>query len=731
MEETCCSAERTVDDKAITLSDILPPSDQAFLQAAAIFQYLRTEKPLRHQFLSYEKKTDTLSLPGGGDKRIEHLAFQLAFSTLKYQELLEEMLMDSHFHMAQNIPRGLLPLAMVMLCDFRDRSFMPRLRLTKEGDEPQQEVRDLESRLHKCKTKLAASLARCRVKHSLRSISCILSEPVRSKQQQARRLPLYAWVNTLKSSVENVCEELQLCGMSEVDHVAEVGETAFSRDPLCVNTFILPRRLLGSQQLNHLTATHKLNIQDRSTSLVVSALCPLLFNGTDVLVAGSFSALTVAHMAIVATTMSVGVLVCGGDHTASQLEDIHELLKHMDVKNVRVLSEAFFSLDEWDCGIERLKVIVVFPQCSSSALSDPVDIIHREHGDWNLLQDLSRGLVSQSNISKLTTQQARLLARALTFPQVQTVLYCTRSVYVEENEQLVNRVLEKTHTPSRLRPFRVNGPIFPEDTLSGDTAACKFFKLEPSPVTNGCFVARLSRQADPTKVETVQEVLARAVAKGLLDGIFPGEPKTKKENKKNPAGHSDQEKDKAEVELEGDEDGKAGRKRKVLRKRRKPKIKSKHAKVISEQHSTGHKKRKKKVPTQTHHKKRIVKSKARKIPRLTLKLISSTKPFNHVFDAAAKLESSVASAKKDSSPNRPHSNKANARPATTSKEGCSVRSYMEEMATEEAIMSDLVLSFTCSSMNSESDTYLKQTSASTSQHVQRSTSSSSSFNFIS
>lgn len=86
----------------------------------------------------------------------------------------------------------------------------------------------------------------------------------------------------------------------------------------------------------------------------------------------------------------------------------------------------------------------------------------------------------------MTMQQARLLAHALscestpkhfmhalfstspfcrnlhvtvsfsspTVQKVQTVVYCTRSVYPEENEQLVKRVLEKIHTHPKLLPFR-------------------------------------------------------------------------------------------------------------------------------------------------------------------------------------------------------------------------------------------------------------------------------------
>lgn len=48
--------------------------------------------------------------------------------------------------------------------------------------------------------------------------------------------------------------------------------------------------------------------------------------------------------------------------------------------DVRVLSQAFCGLDEWDQAVQHLKVIIVLPQCSSSALNDPVPTIHSEHG---------------------------------------------------------------------------------------------------------------------------------------------------------------------------------------------------------------------------------------------------------------------------------------------------------------------------------------------------------------
>ncbi|XP_061772327.1 putative methyltransferase NSUN7 [Nerophis ophidion] len=651
-----------------------PPSDLAYLQAAAIFQYLRTDKPLRHQLVHYGRKPDALSLPQSGDKATTRRALQLAFRTLKYQDLLEEMVTDSRLQTWQHIPGDLLPLAMVMLCNLQERKFLPRERRpAKEGEEPRQEVRDLENTLHKCKTKLAASLARCRVKHGLRSVSCILSESVRTRQHVAKILPLYAWVNTLRSSVEEVCEELQLSGLTQVDQVSDGDQPTFSRDPLCPDTLVFSPKLHAVLKHSRLTATHTLNLQDRSVCVAVSALPPLLLDNAHVLVVGSFSALTVAHVAVLAAARSGVVLLCGADLTSSQLEDLHRLLREMDIGNVRVLSETFFHLAERDAAIERLKVVMVLPRCSSSALSDPVDIIHCEHGDWDLLQDLSRGSVTQSNLHKLMTQQARLLAHALSFPQAETVLYCTRSVHGEENEQLVNEVLERTLTPSKRRPFRLNPHIFPEDTTLA-TPASNFFRLECSEVTNGCFMARLTRQADSSQV---QEVLARAAANGLLEGVFPARSEEKKVKSRKQV----EDKDGGAVTPK-EEGGKRGRKKKGKRKKE-----LKQSKMVTKHHSVSRRKKK------TGSRKPTV-----KIPRLTLTLISAAKPSTHAFAAAAKTP--AASAQRQPCPG--------VRPATQTlpsapKAGGPKRIDMEEVVSTGASGSPDVLLVSSQACSSESE----------------------------
>eukprot|EP00066_Takifugu_rubripes_P007018 XP_003972230.1 PREDICTED: putative methyltransferase NSUN7 [Takifugu rubripes] len=488
---------------------------------------------------------------------------------------------------------------MVMLFDFQERKFMPRKCSAKE-DEPLQEVRNIESSLQRtCQNQTAQS-----------KTSTTLCVGQHSEEQ------LYALV-----------------------------------------------------QFSSLMGSSVLHMQDRSVCVVVSVLRPLLFEKSDVLAAGTFSGLTAAQVAVAAATRCSRVLLCGSDHTPSHIKEMTELFTQMNIKNVKILPETFCGLHDCARSIHRLKVILVLPRCSCSALSDPVPLIHGEHGDVDLLSDLSQGSVSQSRIQTMTTQQARLLAHALSFQKVQTVVYCTRSVYPEENQQLVKRVLDKIHTHPKVLPFRVNGPIFPDHSPSGDTMDSEFFRLEPSQLSNGCFIARLSRQADPTKVESVHDVLARAVAKGLLGGIIPRESKKGKREKRrkdrkdpadskpsSPSSHDEEtgnefeddheplyatEHDEGEDEHEkrtgGKKKGTKGRKQQVKRRAKQS------ATISRKQQSDSKKPAKKKQQPQhrRHHRKR----RARKIPRLTLSLMSSTKPSSSLSTITAlahKLSKNVA-----------------------------------------------------------------------------------------
>ncbi|XP_062865240.1 putative methyltransferase NSUN7 [Trichomycterus rosablanca] len=488
--------------------------DRVYVLAADIFQEAQEEKTsdrshARHSHIDSGKVSGT----DLGQRQIELLAYELTFNTLKFQELLEEMLTDSCFHSSQQTPDDLMPLVLVMLYDLQDRKFQPREAGT-EGGVCVGDVREVEESLHRFRTKLAASLARYRIKQDLVCVEDVLPPSVKEKHQRKPKLPVCAWVNTLKTSVEEACMKLKVEGFVQVDSLVHLDGRVFCKDSHCPDVLLFPHHARKHLERTAVFMDHTLIIQEKSRCLAACALRPFLAPNTDVLIVGFFSAHTVAHVAVQASVHSSSVHVCGlsDDHW----EELQSTLSCIGCKNVHRLSEEFSDLTESDQRIQKVQVILLLPRCTTTGLSDPTTHIVDEDGDRDLLVSLSQGTTSHTKLKSLVRQQRRDLGRALTFPRVKTVVYCTCSVYPEENEQLIRKVLRNAAVNPKARPFRIVPTGWSDETE-------KFFRLQESKTTDGCFLCVLKREES---ADTVQDILVRAAAKGLLAGLtVPEKPK--------------------------------------------------------------------------------------------------------------------------------------------------------------------------------------------------------------
>ncbi|XP_067239951.1 putative methyltransferase NSUN7 [Chanodichthys erythropterus] len=521
--------------------------DQVYLHAAAIFQCTHLEKPAAQRLISYGSRSE-VSVPAVRAEASQRLAFQLAFNTLKYQELLEDVLIDSCFCVSQPMLDGRMSLVAVMLTDLMDRKFLPRMQPANQAEEEVKAVREVEACLLRFRTKLVASLARCRIKHDLLTLENILPENIRHRQERATQLPLYAWINTLRSSFEEVSEVLRTSGFSCVKSIGQLEGRTFCRDAHCHDLLVFPNIVKRDLTDTRLLSDHRLVIQDKSCCVGPWALRPLLAEGGDVLMTGCFSAQTVAHVAAVAASASAHahaethtlsqsntrgqstVIVCLGDEPPSQTDELQNTLSKLGCKNVKLLSVSLESLDVSDTRLQDVRVMVVMPACSLSAVSNPVDYIMQENRDPRLMLDLSHGSVSPEKLQTLVCRQRKDLQRVVQFPQVRAVLYSTCSVHPEENEEVLKTILAQTQEiHSTAPPYRLSSPGLLQDSITEDEDGSQemkasFFRLEASDHHNGCFVALLTRQPEPEVIETPQEVLARAAAKGLLDGLHPNQP---------------------------------------------------------------------------------------------------------------------------------------------------------------------------------------------------------------
>ncbi|NXY70795.1 NSUN7 methyltransferase, partial [Glareola pratincola] len=214
--------------------------DSVYINAAKIFQGIHTKKNKDRILVRYGDDSVSPMLTSK-DEYFQRVSYELAFNTLKYQDLLEEILLDSCVYPCHSIPDELTSLLVVMLYDLQERKFQAREIFDEE--EPVAEVRKIEHYLFSFRTKLAAALARCRIKHDALSLECFLPETIRKQAQRASALPLCVWINTFKISLQDVFRDLEKKGFTRVESVSDFNRYTYCVDQHCNDVLVFPSSL--------------------------------------------------------------------------------------------------------------------------------------------------------------------------------------------------------------------------------------------------------------------------------------------------------------------------------------------------------------------------------------------------------------------------------------------------------------------------------------------------------
>ncbi|MGH0162806.1 UNVERIFIED_CONTAM: hypothetical protein FKN15_043763 [Acipenser sinensis] len=372
--------------------------DYVYFNAATIFQNNHVEKPQDQRLVDYGKLTN-LPMPAFEDEKSQRWSFELAFNALKYQDFLEDLMIDSCFYPSNPTHDDLTSLVVVMLYDFQDRKFQPRLCLADE--EEIEEVREVEKCLNSFKTKIAASLARCRIKLDILTIDYLLPET------------------------------------------------------------------------------------DKSCSLAAHSAKALMNMDDNVIIGSMASGLTIAHMSTLTNQNTSKIFVCGVK-SKSQQEQLRHLFTQMHCKNIKLIPDNFTDIEPTDARLQKAKIVLLLPQCTVSGVSNPVEFILNENRDAGLLQDLSRGSISEDKLNDLVKHQEQILTHAVKCPW---------------------------KNPTRIKLHGPHIEIIVFYTLTG----------------------KKKNENDPSGTVSVKDVLARAAAKGLLDGIKTIKPAKKERRKSKPA----------------------------------------------------------------------------------------------------------------------------------------------------------------------------------------------------
>ncbi|KAJ8028668.1 putative 28S rRNA (cytosine-C(5))-methyltransferase [Holothuria leucospilota] len=447
------------------------------------------------------------------NESVKKQIYDLAFSTLKYQALLEEILVDSGYYSYDMIPDENHHPVMVILCDMMQRHFVKRRSNSTESLIPY--IQELEDDLHKHNIKLNAALARNRIKFQARSIEHLLPAKVRERDECGVQLPTYAWINQLRNSIPEAMDSLREHGFSRVSSLDRLHEDNFVQDENCTDVIAFPPGSKERLEESDLVKDGFVVIQDKICCIGPHSVTPMLSDGDDVIHVGVTSGLTTAHLATL-TNSSNSHIYAFGVRDSDHLEQLQGKMTHLGISNVKFLMEDFAEIQQTDSRFKNVKVVLVTPPDSRSGLLNPVEFIIQEGEDLSILTQMSQESINEEKVNSLVVNQMDMMKNAMKLPKVQAVVYSTLSVLEEENEGVVTKAVEYTNirTPGTKNPYKIIPPTIPltPKDLECHQQSSKFLKIAPSSAMGGCFVAVVSRQDEAMNAS---DILARAAAKGL------------------------------------------------------------------------------------------------------------------------------------------------------------------------------------------------------------------------
>eukprot|EP00555_Chaetoceros_dichaeta_P001257 CAMPEP_0198278522 /NCGR_PEP_ID=MMETSP1447-20131203/66421_1 /TAXON_ID=420782 /ORGANISM="Chaetoceros dichaeta, Strain CCMP1751" /LENGTH=585 /DNA_ID=CAMNT_0043973607 /DNA_START=41 /DNA_END=1795 /DNA_ORIENTATION=+ len=302
--------------------------------------------------------------------------------------------------------------------------------------------------------------------------------------EKAYVFPRYIRINTLKTTMEEVVDTLQK-DLTKSQGGTGTG-TASSEDTQCIfcdphvpDLLVISPEASIQWHQHELVTSGKIVLQDKSSCF--SALAMVHGTHTDEPLEGDYMDACAApgnktsHLAALihkSQSQSAGVSKKGNqlkttpckifafDRSSSRISILRDRLSKLvplapapdqsgtqqsksSLPEVLTIHEDFLKVDPKDKTYKKVKCILLDPSCSGSGIIDTPD---------RLLRPADRG-GNQSNgekgggkrVETLSNFQLLILKHAMSFPQVQRIVYSTCSVHDKENEHVVASALDEAN----------------------------------------------------------------------------------------------------------------------------------------------------------------------------------------------------------------------------------------------------------------------------------------------
>jgi putative methyltransferase len=314
----------------------------------------------------------------------------------------------------------------------------------------------------------------------------------KQKQFQLKVSPFtYCRINLLKCTRDGILAKLQsdeyrFKMVKTLDEVSS-DANAFFCDDLIENLLVFNSRQKRLFGLDIVTETFELVIQDKASCFSAAALAPQ--PGWTVIDACSAPGNKTSHLA---SLMGGSGKIFAFEKDKRRFGILTDRMKQLGATNVQSLHQDFLKVNPFDSRFSNLKAILVDPTCSGSGIDSKnkfETIMHEDDADEEKDAQQKK---QEAKIRKLADFQVKVVVHALSFPSVSRVVYSTCSVNIEENEDVVDRVLKQNDEFEVVRIL----PNWPRRGSLYSAFADKCVRCSPEEDgTHGFFVCAFERKA--------------------------------------------------------------------------------------------------------------------------------------------------------------------------------------------------------------------------------------------
>ncbi|KAJ3011716.1 putative 28S rRNA (cytosine-C(5))-methyltransferase [Thoreauomyces humboldtii] len=427
---------------------------------------------------------------------------------MKYMPYIDTILVKTQFLVYHNQFLNQLGVVKVMIYDLMKHHFDYHNYSGLNRDLPAEatsaekaavnEIMELDAALREFQIKMAAAYARIRIERkasgstSKEQMENVLPETVRQKEYIAVDMPKCLRINRFKTTREDILRELE-----------EGRSTSSFRTDVIVDPDFEDLLVVSPDHFNEIKASRavtegRLIVEDKTSfwlpQYVRSLIPSVQVDSQDVQVLDARAGCGVKALHLASVLNRTGkVLAC--ESRPGRIESLKNNREVQGCRNLEIFDSDFTSLSGDDPRFAEVSIVIVEPLNSGTGILDKLGYLLQE-------EEFPNEQYTQKDLWALHKQQLATVKHAFSFPNVQHVIYVTRSVNAEENENVVQETLEAIGDAWELGCVLPEVPIMRNEEY--ELEEC--LKIIPTEATgNGIFIASFQlvppAPEEPTEAE--------------------------------------------------------------------------------------------------------------------------------------------------------------------------------------------------------------------------------------